>query len=103
VAPEDLTHVFQLFIVALVWGFGAPLPIAARQQYNLFLNNKIRETFTGCLRFKHRLVQNCSPEEGSNLFNMTYQKDKTGSWFWIKLEENLDKYDLSGNLISQAK
>jgi Dynein heavy chain AAA lid domain len=37
VEPSLINHRIQAFIMALVWGFGAPLQVNAREKFNLFI------------------------------------------------------------------
>ena len=37
VEPSQINHIIQAFIMALIWGFGAPLLISARDNYSRFI------------------------------------------------------------------
>jgi hypothetical protein len=37
VDPAMINHNIQLFIMALIWGFGAPLTVGARDKYSAFV------------------------------------------------------------------
>ena len=37
VEPSLLNHIIQAFIMALIWGFGAPLLVTARDNYSQFI------------------------------------------------------------------
>ena len=56
--PKKLNWVIQQFIMALVWGFGAPLTVQARSKYSVFINDSIKKIFssTNCsFVFKKRI------------------------------------------------
>ena len=38
VDPQEINCIIQKFVMALIWGFGAPLTASARPKYSLFLS-----------------------------------------------------------------
>ena len=44
--PKKLNWIIQQFIMAVIWGFGAPLTVPAREKYSVFVNDTIKKIFS---------------------------------------------------------
>lgn len=54
VEPSQLNHIIQAFVMALIWGFGAPLLITARDNYSQFIQKILRTKFLESCDFKFK-------------------------------------------------
>lgn len=43
--PKKLNWVIQQFVMAVIWGFGAPLTVPARAKYSAFIHEFIKKVF----------------------------------------------------------
>ena len=58
--PKRINWVIQEFVMALVWGFGAPLTVPARAKYSVFIHDTIKKLFSSqscSFEFKRRIDQ----------------------------------------------
>ena len=95
--PKRLNWIIQQFIMALVWGFGAPLTIPARNKYSLYINNMIKKVFSSSdnrFAFRKRIDQSQFPTLNANLFSVFYNgQDRC----WYKWDYQIDKYNIKGD------
>lgn len=64
VEPSQINHIIQAFIMALIWGFGAPLLVLARDNYSRFIQDIVKKQFIdNCdFKFKKRVKHECFPQ-----------------------------------------
>lgn len=77
VEPSLLNHRIQAFIMALVWGFGAPLVVSARDAFSTFIQQTVEKQFLDdCkFKFKKRIKSETFPQKAFNLFDYFYHLD----------------------------
>ena len=91
--PKKLNWIIQQFVMALIWGFGAPLTIPARTKYSLFINTMIKKIFSR-FALRKRIDQSQFPAFNANLFSMFYNaQDRC----WYKWDYQIDKYNIKGD------
>lgn len=95
--PKKLNWIIQQFIMAVIWGFGAPLTIPARTKYSVFINAMIKKIFSSPdsrFVFRKRIDQSQFPTLNANLFSMFYNaQDRC----WYKWDYQIDKYNIKGD------
>ena len=95
--PKRLNWVVQQFVMAIVWGFGAPLTVPARAKFSAFVSDTIKKVFSpagSSFAFKKRIDQSQFPTHSANLFALFYHsKDRC----WYRWDYQLDKYDIRGD------
>lgn len=84
--------------MALVWGFGAPLLVGARDKYSAFIQVMIQQHFTdnSSYKFKKRIRNEVFPNHTLNLFDHFYHLDKKE---WLEWTYDISKYDICGDVI----
>ena len=102
VEPSLINHVIQTFIMALIWGFGAPLLVPARDNYSAFVQGLLKRHFLdNCdFKFKKRVKQECFPQSTQNLFNVFYNLDIK---MWLDWDHDIDKYDICGDIAADKR
>ena len=100
IEPRKLNHVLQLVIVALTWGFGAPLPLNVRRSLSDYIWLCSDEIKNSTLIVKKRLDWNVLPPRDENLFDLCYAKTASSKdlWQWTSIDHNINEYNLRGNL-----
>jgi dynein heavy chain len=95
--PKRLNWVIQQLIMAIVWGFGAPLTVPARGKFSVFVNDTIKKVFSaaGCsFAFKKRIDQSQFPTHSADLFSLFYHSQDR---CWFRWDYQLDKYTIRGD------
>lgn len=95
--PREINNIVQQFIMALIWGFGAPLMGAARPKYSLFLNELIPKLFSANnspFEFKKRIEMQLFPKSNCNLFSIFFSSKDS---LWHKWDYEIDQYDILGD------
>jgi len=97
VDPKVINQIVQKFLMAVIWGFGAPLASSARPKYSLFLQEIIQKVFShegSDFDFKKRIDMQLFPKATSNLFSVFFE---TKNCIWHRWDYEVDQYDILGD------
>ena len=84
-------------MMAMIWGFGAPLTSSARPKYSMFLHELISKVFesSNCeFEFKKRVDMQLFPKHNCNMFSIFFHNR---DFMWHKWDYEIDKYDILGD------